>query len=1231
MKSNYTLLTPKCKQPKFQSFCRMLLFMLALFITQQAAAQTLPVFTLSVTSTAESCTGNGQLQMSVSGADAGATIIYRVYKSPDFALAVATYNGTATDVVAAPGLGAGTYRVVATQSKAGYTSNTKQWDGSITSTIATLTLGAPSTTVSLISGGTDQSTGSVTINVASGNPATYYTISGPTTVAPQTSNVLTGLKAGTYLVACKDVCGNVVTQQVTVGSSQVYTGQGFWNPNFTSWGMNVNSNNPPLFRFWGGGIQLSLDCAGTMFQYYPQSNLPDGYQYAFPVDLTITVHPPVGSSASDYVEHLTVTSDNIGTVHTGRLPYYTDDFVITVTSVDALGNTQTSNSTFTSNGYTYANPKINVNIAKIYCGMKGSANIRFFPEAAPLSFTINSAPSGITNSNFTVDKYAAYIEANELTAGDYDVTITNGCGFSYHWVFNVSVAPLTLFHVNAQPDYCHDGMGSFRAAFEGNATNIIKAELTPYPSGTTVDISSYIVSGSKRIEIDNIAPGQYTLTLTSECNEVISQQASIPSSSMIVSETTLPACGYSTLQLDIKPDRVIPFLYGDNTDIGFWGILQKFNPSTGTWEEIQHQVYHWFSHELAAAQIKTNSYGPLYTSGQYRIFLDRDLCKPVLWQGYISVGAPLVEGVYNLPCNPLTASSNPTIVMKEGAGVKPFTYKIIKKDGADFVIDNGSSPNFSGLAAGNYTYEITDACSNSVQGIFSTTTLPEPHITPSNLCDGSAGSLSMPDFGSLEYKWYKSTAPTTILSTTNTLTFSSFNSATDAGTYSCHVTSVSGTGCVDVTYSFTIPTSTTSLNAGADHTATVCSTTTAIDLSGYLDAGIANYGTWEETTTAPSGLLVGSIWYPSQAAAGTYTFKYTLKGLCTGTDEAVITVVNGAPSTVSITYGSSAYCSDVTSATVTLTGTGNYTGGTYSSTAGLSIDAGTGVINPSTSTPGTYTITYTLTGACGATATTQITVNSSLSKPTITTTAATCSFAGTATISNYNSAYTYTFTPSGPSVGTGGVITSMTAGTNYTVTAGNGTCTSTASAQFSVAAQLPGTSLSLSPASQTVCAGESATVNATVSGGATVTSWVSDLGGITATGGVSLTTGALPNKGDQPYTITLTASATNGTCGTNQQATITVLPEPGVVIYPKSAVVCDYEIPGLVISSLLSGTTIDWELVYTATNAHVSSGSGIDTVKPFAAALPSGAYTLKVTGKKAGCKSKVVTASVIVN
>ncbi len=75
--------------------------------------------------------------------------------------------------------------------------------------------------------------------------------------------------------------------------------------------------------------------------------------------------------------------------------------------------------------------------------------------------------------------------------------------------------------------------------------------------------------------------------------------------------------------------------------------------------------------------------------------------------------------------------------------------------------------------------------------------------------------------------------------------------------------------------------------------------------------------------------------------------------------------------------------------------------------------------------------------------------------PTVTSTAASCAADGTSTISNYNAALTYTFTPAGPAAGAGGAITGMTVGTNYTVTATNaGGCISAASAQFSNAAQL---------------------------------------------------------------------------------------------------------------------------------------------------------------------------------
>ncbi|WP_164490042.1 T9SS type A sorting domain-containing protein [Runella sp. SP2] len=61
--------------------------------------------------------------------------------------------------------------------------------------------------------------------------------------------------------------------------------------------------------------------------------------------------------------------------------------------------------------------------------------------------------------------------------------------------------------------------------------------------------------------------------------------------------------------------------------------------------------------------------------------------------------------------------------------------------------------------------------------------------------------------------------------------------------------------------------------------------------------------------------------------------------------------------TTTISYAGSPFCSTVTEGTVTLTGA---SGGSYSSTTGLTIDAQTGKIDPSKSTAGSYTVTYTV-------------------------------------------------------------------------------------------------------------------------------------------------------------------------------------------------------------------------------------------------------------------------------
>ena len=103
-----------------------------------------------------------------------------------------------------------------------------------------------------------------------------------------------------------------------------------------------------------------------------------------------------------------------------------------------------------------------------------------------------------------------------------------------------------------------------------------------------------------------------------------------------------------------------------------------------------------------------------------------------------------------------------------------------------------------------------------------------------------------------------------------------------------------------------------------------------------------------------------------------------------------------------------------------------------------------------------YTVTSNI-GACASSSSLAFIVDPQLitpPDPTISIAPATCSSVGTATISNYVSGQTYDFTPIGPTVGVGGGIIGMTAGTSYTVTSSNGFCTSLNSLAFSIDFQL---------------------------------------------------------------------------------------------------------------------------------------------------------------------------------
>ncbi len=226
--------------------------------------------------------------------------------------------------------------------------------------------------------------------------------------------------------------------------------------------------------------------------------------------------------------------------------------------------------------------------------------------------------------------------------------------------------------------------------------------------------------------------------------------------------------------------------------------------------------------------------------------------------------------------------------------------------------------------------------------------------------------------GSYTYQWYSTTGIITG-ATNSTYTSGSLTSTTG---YYCAVTSGS---CG------TVNTPTTTIVVYPDLTAGISGGTSPICYN-------TDPGTFTATGSGGSGSY-SYLWYMNGLSTGVVTQTFTpgnltsTSGIYCAITSASCSIVNTSTTTITVTplptatisYSGAPFCTSVTTAQpVTLSGTAAYTGGTFSSTTGLSLDAGSGAIIPSTCTPGSYMVTYTVpaSGGCGTvTTTTPVVIN----------------------------------------------------------------------------------------------------------------------------------------------------------------------------------------------------------------------------------------------------------------
>ncbi|MCS7073346.1 MAG: hypothetical protein NZ108_02655, partial [Bacteroidia bacterium] len=348
-------------------------------------------------------------------------------------------------------------------------------------------------------------------------------------------------------------------------------------------------------------------------------------------------------------------------------------------------------------------------------------------------------------------------------------------------------------------------------------------------------------------------------------------------------------------------------------------------------------------------------------------------------------------------------------------------------------------------------------------------------------------------------------------------------------------------------------------------------------------------------TWNPGNIVADSI-FVSPTTTTTYSLSSSIDGCNSLTDGTFILTVNPLPN-ISV-IGNNVICNGQ-STNLTASGAVSYT---WSPATGLSSTTGANVVASPTANI-TYTISGTDGNNCSNTTTFAITVtappivSASASSPTI------CP--GESTTLTASGAVSYTWSPAtGLSSTTGSVVTATpSATTTYTVVGTDASnCQNTATVIVTVA---PIPTVSVTTPDNTLCVGESTTLNAS---GATSYTW-SPATGLSATTGASVTANPTVST-----TYTVTGTGSNG-CTNTATIAITVNPLPTISISGNT--------------SLCTGQTTTLTASGASSYSWNPTTGLTPTTGPVVTAGPTATTTYTVTGTDAnGC---VNTATVIVN
>jgi hypothetical protein len=717
-----------------------------------------PLVINSVTTTESRCQASGTATVSASGGSTPYT--YSIIAGPG------TAPAQSSNVFSS--LAPGTYTVQVT-------------DNCNTSVTASVTVAGtyaiPSPTFSTQSPScSGSSDGSLTVNVAGGRaPLTYSLISpSPVTAGSQTSNVFSGLPAGTYTCQVADSCGNFETRTVAVpaGNSGIIiltTNLQYISCDSFAYTIYINVANlinykPPFT------ISITLQNGTVITHVLTAPAVSGGY-----VTDTYNFRHDPNTGASDPVT--TTVTNNCGASQSST---------VNVSGLLAMHVTfTTSSSCIPLYTYTFdAGQDNSTGPSQVHCGT--------------ITYTLVSPSGAVLATQTNNSTFAGYPAGNGYKVIRQDCCEKDSLGFNWAVSTNPSPYPIFMFGDQILPGAaCKDGTTGLSLSFgdaSGVATGYAVVASGP-PSVTFSDGTVHTYTYPDTLQNQDFSQGSIILSgFTTGTYKIVLVDACANTGSMTV--TINP----SNLRHDTFTATAVKGCPNANE------ILLNATSTATDGVDFFATVFGTSGNSFATADAYTSPYTGSLTglsSGNWNVTYNYNnyyLGQETFLQGMGNYSCDVFNNTFVIPpyTQPVFAATpavancgtvrDVALLPDSSNGVQPYQYQIIA---GPTTTSAQSSPVFPGLSAGTYTFQMSDACANSYSSSITINALARPNVsTTGGNCAGGAATFTVPGSPFYNYTWLHPDGTTT---NGDTLAFNPITNA-DTGKYTITLTSTVG-GC----------------------------------------------------------------------------------------------------------------------------------------------------------------------------------------------------------------------------------------------------------------------------------------------------------------------------------------------------------------------------------------------------------------------------------------------------